>query len=96
MNFSIRNVVSATTAIALFVTFMLLDSNSFAIAFAIVGAVLLFAPFAIVFTTIIFADQRGSYLDMASNRFYQILKSLWLYCALAFLLVMINAAFGLV
>ena len=80
----------------MFATFTRLDSESFAIAFALVVAILLFAPFAIVFTTIIFADQRGSFLDIASNPFYQTLKRLWLYCVLAVLSVMLNSAFGLV
>ncbi len=37
-----------------------------------------FCPVAIIFTTIVFADQRGQMLDISTNRAYVALKKIWL------------------
>ena len=67
----------ATTAVALMLAFARIAFEFFLIAFLFANIFLFIGPFAIVFTTIIFADQRGSYLEISSNPFYQSLKRLW-------------------
>jgi hypothetical protein len=76
MKFSIRDIAMATTAVALMLAFA--RFVLFLIAFLFANFFLFFGPFAILFTTIIFADQRGGYLDIGSNPFCRSLKRLWL------------------
>ena len=59
---------------------------TFLVVFLFANLFLFIGPLAILFTTIIFVDQRGSYLDIESNPFYRSLKRLWLLsvgCAIA-------------
>ncbi len=78
MTFSIRDIAMATTAVALMLAFARTAFPLFLLVFIFANLFLFFGPFAIIFTTIIFADQRGSYLDISSNPFYRLLKKLWL------------------
>ena len=78
MQFSIRDIVLATTAVALMLAFARIAFAMFLLVFLFANAFLFIGPFTIIFTTIIFADQRGSYLDLSSNPLYRSLKRLWL------------------
>ena len=85
MRFSIRTIAIATTAVALMLGFARADFGLFLIVFVVANAVLVFIPAAFLLTTILFADQRGTYLDFRSNPFYRLLKRLWWFsvvCAL--------------
>lgn len=78
MKFSIRDLIIVTTSVALMLAFARVAFATFLLAFLFANLFLVLGPLAIIFTTIIFADQRGSYLDLASNPFYRSLKRLWL------------------
>ncbi|GAB5406374.1 MAG: hypothetical protein Aurels2KO_46050 [Aureliella sp.] len=96
MKLAIRDLLFATTAVAILLTFAQLAFAGFLIAFALVNALLIFLPFAVVFTTIIFADQRGQMLDLNSNPLYKTLKKIWLLsivCVLVVWLVFLVAPF---
>lgn len=78
MKFSIRDIGVATTVVALMLAFARLAFAMFLVAFLFANIFIFIGPVAIIFTTIIFADQRGTYLDLVSNPFYRSLKRLWL------------------
>ena len=78
MKFSIRDIVVATTAVALMLTLARFSFASFIIAFLFANAFLFLGPLAIIVTTVLLAERRGSYLDIHSNPFYRSLKRLWL------------------
>ncbi len=79
MKFSIRDIVLANTAVALMLAFARIAFEMFLLVFLFANTFLFIGPFTIIFTTIIFADQRGSYLDLSSNPLYRSLKRLWLH-----------------
>ena len=78
MQFSIRTIVIATTGAAILLALARAAFDIFLIVFITANAALLFGPVAILLTTIVFADQRGTYLEISSNPFYSLLKRLWL------------------
>ncbi len=78
MKFSIRDIAMATTAIASMLAIAKLDFGLFLFGFVFAQLFLFVGPFAILFTTIAFADQRGGFLDISSNPCYRTLKRLWL------------------
>lgn len=78
MRFGIRDVLYTTAGVAVCLAFARFAYTGFVVVFLILNAVLLFCPFAILFTTIVFADQRGQMLDLNTNPFYQDLKKGWL------------------
>lgn len=96
MQFSIRTIASATTAVALMLGFARADFGLFLTVFVVANAVLFFIPAAFLLTTIMFADQRGTYLDFRSNPFHRSLKRLWWFsvvCALTvWLLLFVGTA----
>lgn len=87
MKFSIRDIIAATTAVALTFAFSRIAFPLFLFGFIFANSFLCFGPFAIIFTTIIFAEQRGSFLDISTNPFYQSLKRLWLLSVLCVIVV---------
>ena len=87
MKFSIRDIVVATTAVALMLAFARIAFPYFLLAFVFANLFLCFGPFAIIFTTNVFADQRGSFLDISTNPFYRSLKRLWLLSVLCVFVV---------
>jgi len=74
MKFAIRDIIVATSVVALLLA---LFRVAFGL-FLIVNVCLFFGPFAILFTQIVFADQRGTYLSLETNTFYRSIKKLWL------------------
>ncbi len=78
MKFSIRDIAVATTTVALMLAFAQIALPFFLIAFGFASIFLCLGPFAILFTSILFAEQRGSFLDISTNPCYRSLKRLWL------------------
>jgi hypothetical protein len=96
MKFEIRDVLYVTTAVAVLVAFARFWFAGFLITFVLANALLIFCPFAILFTTIIFADQRGQMLDLNTNQLYKTLKRVWLLsilCAAGLWLLICTAPF---
>lgn len=81
MKFTLRDIVLATTAVALLMSLARVNYDLFLFALLFANFFIFVGPIAILFTTIVFADQRGSYLELESNPFYQSLKRLWLLSA---------------
>ncbi len=78
MQYSIRAIIISTTAVALMLAFAKASPMNFLVEFVVTHALILFAPLVILVSTIMFADQRGTYLVLSSNPFYRSLKRLWL------------------
>lgn len=78
MKFRIRDVLYATTVVAGLLAFARVAYDAFLVTFIIANAGLVFCPIAILFTTIVFADQRGQMLELNTNPFYALLKRTWL------------------
>lgn len=96
MNFSIRDILVATTAVALTLALARLALGYFVVVFLVAHLALLFGPVAVLITTIVFADQRGGYLDIKTNPFYHLLKKLWLLAALSAMVVWILLLAGVI
>ena len=78
MKFTITDLLLTTTAYAALLVLARADYDGFLISVAILFLLQVFCPVAIVFTTIVFADQRGQMLDVSTNRAYLALRKLWL------------------
>lgn len=78
MKFSITDLLLTTTAYAALLGLARTTYGGFLITFAVLFSLQVFCPIAIIFTTIVFADQRGQMLDLSTNRAYAVLKKIWL------------------
>ena len=77
MKFSIIDLLLTTTAYAALLWLARTTYDGFLITFAVLFSLQVFCPIAIIFTTIVFADQRGQMLDLSTNRAYLALKKIW-------------------
>ena len=89
MKFRMRDVLWIMTVVAFLVTLAVVWFGGFLVAFLLANAIIIICPLAIVFTTIVFADQRGQMLDLNSNPLYNALKKAWLLSTLSAALVWI-------
>ena len=97
MRFRISDILYATTLIAGLLAFARVAFGAFLITFVIANVCLMICPIAIIFTTIVFADQRGQMLDLNTNPFYGTLKRTWIAAVLCSAVVwLIVSAFPIV
>ena len=87
MKYSILDLAVATAVTALMLTFAHYAYAWFFIAFLFVHFFLVFGPFAILFSTIAFADQSGTHLDLGSPPLYRFLKRLWILSILSVVVI---------
>ena len=71
MKFTIFDLLLTTAVIGILFALLRLNFDFFVI-------LQLCMPFVMIFTTIVFADQRGQTLDRASNPTWQLMKKFWL------------------
>ena len=97
MRFGIRDLLYATSVIA----GVLALARDYYVVFYVLAFVvcvcLVVCPLAILFTTIVFADQRGQTLDLDSNPLYAGLMKLWLitFCCVIVISIVLKLVPGL-
>ena len=90
MKFKIKDLLVVTTCAAGLLALGKYAIAAFLVLFLPATFLVIFCPFAIIFTTIIFADQRGQMLDLNSNPTYGPLKRIWVLSLLIVILVWIG------
>lgn len=86
MKFRIQDILIVTTVAAVLLALSRFAFAVFLLLMLSATFLVLFCPLAILFTTIIFADQRGQMLDLNTNPMYSGLKRIW---SLSFLIVIL-------
>jgi hypothetical protein len=77
MKFSIADILWTTVAAA-FLFAAIRTVNGFVVAFVLLNLAQVVLPIGILLLTILFADQRGSMLDIATVPGWRILKRIWI------------------
>ncbi|XZE17556.1 hypothetical protein SH449x_002830 [Pirellulaceae bacterium SH449] len=77
MKFTIADLLWTTTAAAMLFALLRFGIGGLFAAFVILNFMQILFPFAIIFATIVFADQRGQTLDFTTLAGWRAIKKLW-------------------